>query len=161
MKEPKEVRLVGDNIEPGIYSFSAAQNLASELGLDLVQVSDEKIYPPVYRILDKKKYEYDQAKKKKANKQGRNDLKEVGFTPNISSNDYQTKLNQCIKFLEKGMKVRAYVFFKGRTIIHPEFGEELLNGLISDLCEYGKPGTMPKDIEGRKLMITFSPIKKK
>jgi len=156
------VRLVGENIEnPGIFSIEEARRLANELELDLVMISD-KADPPVCRIIDYQKFLYQQKKKQKEIKAKTTKvvIKEIRFGPNTDDHDYNFKLKHAIKFLEEGAKVRAYVFFKGRSILFKEQGEVLLLRFANDLEEYGKVEQLPK-LEGKRMTISLSPKKKK
>ena len=121
------MRVVGDNVEPAVLSISAAIALANELELDLVEISP-KADPPVCKIIDYKKFLYAQKKKQKEikAKQAKVVVKEIRFGPNTDDHDFQFKLKHARKFLEDGAKVKAYVFFRGRTIVFKERGEILL-----------------------------------
>ncbi len=128
--------------------------------LDLVEISP-KANPPVCKIIDYKKFLYDQKKKQKAlkSKQTKVVIKEIRFGPNTDEHDFNFKLNHAKKFLEEGAKVKAYVFFKGRTIVFKERGEVLLLKFVSELEEYGLPEAMPK-MEGKKMIVNLVPKKK-
>ena len=128
--------------------------------LDLVEISPKAI-PPVCKIIDYKKFLYDQKKKQKAlkSKQTKVVIKEIRFGPNTDEHDFNFKLNHAKKFLEEGAKVKAYVFFKGRTIVFKERGEVLLLKFVSELEEYGLPEAMPK-MEGKKMIVNLVPKKK-
>jgi translation initiation factor IF-3 len=153
------VRLVGEDIEPGVYSTADAIKMADEHGLDLVEISP-KADPPVCRILDYQKFLYDQKKKQKEikAKQSKIVLKEIRFGPNTDDHDFQFKLNHAKRFLSEGAKVKAYVFFKGRTIVFKERGEILLLKFVQELEEYGVLETMPK-LEGKRMTIMINPKK--
>ena len=156
-----QVRLVGENIpEPGIYSIGKAMTLADELGLDLVEIS-AKADPPVCKILDYQKYIYQQKKKAKEIKAKATKIvvKEIRFGPQTDDHDYNFKLKHAIGFLQEGAKVKAYVFFKGRSILFKEQGEVLLLRFANDLEEYGKVESMPT-LEGKRMIIMLSPKKK-
>jgi len=154
------VRLVGDNVEPLVVSIDKARKMAEEMELDLVEISP-KANPPVCKIIDYKKFLYDQKKKQKAlkSKQTKVVIKEIRFGPNTDEHDFNFKLNHAKKFLEEGAKVKAYVFFKGRTIVFKERGEVLLLKFVSELEEYGLPEAMPK-MEGKKMIVNLVPKKK-
>lgn len=154
------VRLVGDNIpEQAIYSLFDAKKLAEELNLDLVVIS-AKADPPICRILEYKKFLYDQKKKQKElkTKQVKVVVKEIRFGPQTDNHDYEFKKNHAYKFLEEGLKVKAYVFFKGRSIIFKDQGEILLLRLAQDLEEVAKPEGMPK-LEGKRMIMMLNPRK--
>ncbi len=149
---------MGDNIdEPGIYSINEAINLADELDLDLVEISPNAD-PPVCKIIDYQKFLYQQKKKQKELKAKATKIvvKEIRFGPNTDDHDYNFKLKHAIKFLEDGAKVKAFVFFKGRSILFKEKGEILLLRLAQDLEEYGKVEQLPK-LEGKRMIMFFSP----
>jgi len=151
------VRLVGDNVEVGIYPIEEAIRIADEMDLDLVEISP-KADPPVCKILDYKKYLYQLEKKEKAKKQKTKKVvvKEIRFGPQTDDHDYEFKKKYAIKFLEEGNKVKAYVFFKGRSIIYKEQGQLLLLRLAQDLEEYGKVEQLPK-MEGKKMIMMIAP----
>ncbi|NCB47294.1 translation initiation factor IF-3 [bacterium] len=152
------VRLVGDNIEnPGIFSLRDALDLADKLELDLVEISPNA-EPPVCKVIDYQKFLYQQKKKQKEMQSNavKMVIKEIRFGPNTDEHDYNFKLKHAEKFLEEGNKVKAYVFFKGRSILYKEQGEVLLLRLAQDLEDYGKIDQMPK-LEGKKMQIIISP----
>ncbi len=149
---------MGDNIDdPGIYSINEAIRLADELDLDLVEISPNAD-PPVCKIIDYQKFLYHQKKKQKELKAKATKIvvKEIRFGPNTDDHDYNFKLKHAIKFLEDGAKVKAFVFFKGRSILFKEKGEILLLRLAQDLEEYGKVEQLPK-LEGKRMIMFFSP----
>ena len=149
---------MGDNIgDPGIYSINEAIRLADELDLDLVEISPNAD-PPVCKIIDYQKFLYQQKKKQKELKAKATKIvvKEIRFGPNTDDHDYNFKLKHAIKFLEDGSKVKAFVFFKGRSILFKEKGEILLLRLAQDLEEYGKVEQLPK-LEGKRMIMFFSP----
>lgn len=153
-----KVRLVGDNIDnPGIYPIREAIRLADELELDLVEIS-AKSDPPVCKIIDYQKFLYQQKKKQKELKAKASKVvvKELRFGPNTDDHDYNFKLKHAIRFLEDGAKVKAYVFFRGRSIVYSEQGDILLLRFAQDLEEYGKVEQLPK-LEGKRMTIIFSP----
>lgn len=159
----KVVRVVGDNIEGGVMSIEEARKLSEEMELDLVLIS-EKADPPVCRIIDYQKFLYQQKKKQKeirANAQ-KVVVKEIRFGPNTDEHDYVFKLKHAEKFLIDGAKVKAFVFFKGRSILFKEKGEILLLRFAQDLEEFGKVEQLPK-LEGKRMIMFISPkaVKKK
>ncbi len=155
------VRVVGEEVEAEVMSVQDALRLADKLELDLVEISPNAD-PPVCRIVDYQKFLYQQKKKQKEIKAkvARIVVKEIRFGPNTDEHDYNFKLRHAIKFLEEGAKVRAYVFFKGRSILFKEQGEVLLLRFANDLEEYGKVEQLPR-LEGKRMIISFSPKKKK
>jgi translation initiation factor IF-3 len=156
----REVRLVGDNVEQGIYSISEAIRLADEQELDLVEISPNA-EPPVCKILDYQKFLFQQkkhAKEQKA-KAVKVVVKEIRFGPQTDDHDYNFKLKHAQGFLSEGAKVKAYVFFKGRSILFKEQGEVLLLRFANDLEDYGKLDQMPV-LEGKRMTIMLSPKKK-
>lgn len=157
----KEVRLVGDNVEPGIYPTSQALKMAQEQELDLVVISD-KAEPFICRILDYKKFLYEQKKKQKElkAKQVKVVVKEIRFGPQTDDHDYEFKKKHAEKFLEEGSKLKTYVFFKGRSIVFKDQGEILLLRLAQDLEHVGKVDQMPK-LEGKRMIMMMSPKKAK
>ena len=161
IRAPK-VRLVGDNIpEPGIYPISAAMKMADEMELDLVEIT-AKADPPVCKILDYQKYLYQQKKKAKEMKQNATKivLKEIRFGPNTDEHDFQFKLKHAQEFLGEGSKVKASVFFRGRSIQFADQGEKLLLRFAVELEEYGRAENMPQ-LEGKRMIMMIAPVKKK
>ncbi|HOO83422.1 MAG TPA: translation initiation factor IF-3 [Prolixibacteraceae bacterium] len=157
-----EVRLVGDNIEEqGVYPTQKALKMADEMDLDLVEISP-KANPPVCKIIDYQKFLYQQKKKQKEMKANavKVVVKEIRFGPNTDEHDYQFKLRHAQNFLKDGAKVKAYVFFKGRSILFKEQGEILLLKFAQELEELGTLEQMPK-LEGKRMIIFISPKKKK
>jgi translation initiation factor IF-3 len=156
-----EVRIVGDKIESKVLSIKEAIDLANELDLDLVEISP-KANPPVCKIIDYKKFLYEQKKKQKElkAKQSKVVVKEIRFGPNTDDHDFMFKLNHAIKFLKEGFKVKAYVFFKGRTIVFKERGEILLLKFAQQVEEYGIIEQLPK-LEGKRMIMMINPKKKK
>lgn len=140
-----------------IVSLREALDLADKLELDLVEISPNA-EPPVCKIIDYQKFLYQQKKKQKEiqSKSVKVTIKDIRFGPNTDEHDYSFKLKHAIKFLEEGNKVKAFVFFKGRSILYKEQGEILLLKLAQDLEEYGKIDQMPK-LEGKKMQILISP----
>ncbi len=156
----KEVRVVGDNVENGIYTIQQAQKMADELELDLVEISPTA-EPPVCKILDYSKFLYQQKKRQKEQKAKATKVvvKEIRFGPQTDDHDYNFKLKHAQSFLQEGSKVKAYVFFKGRSILFKEQGEVLLLRFANDLEEYGKVEQMPV-LEGKRMILMISPKKK-
>lgn len=158
----RQVRLVGENIQnPGVFALSEALKLADELELDLVEISPNAD-PPVCKIVDFQKFLYQQKKKQKEIKAKTTKVvvKEIRFGPNTDDHDYNFKLKHAISFLEDGSKVKAFVFFKGRSILYKEQGEILLLRFAQDLEEYGKVEQLPR-LEGKRMIMTLSPKPKK
>ncbi len=135
--------------------------MAEEQELDLVEISPNAV-PPVCKIMDYKKFLYEQKKREKENKAKTQKvvLKEIRFGPNTSDHDYEFKLKHAIKFLQDGAKLKAFVFFKGRTIVYKDKGEILLLRLAQDLEEYGKVEILPK-LEGKRMSMILAPKKPK
>ena len=155
----KEVRIVGDDIESAVYPIAQALKLAEEHDADLVEISPSAV-PPVCRIIDYSKFLYQlkkRAKEQKA-KQVKVNVKEIRFGPQTDEHDYNFKLKHAIGFLQDGDKVKAYVFFKGRSILFKEQGEVLLLRFANDLEEYAKVEQMPL-LEGKRMTISLSPKK--
>lgn len=152
-----EIRLVGDNVEQGVYPTRKALQLADELELDLVEISPNAV-PPVCKIIDYSKFVYEQKKKQKEIKSNAKQtvIKEIRFGPNTSDHDFDFKVKHAIKFLENGEKVRAYVHFKGRAIVYKEQGEILLLKFAQALEDYGKVELLPK-LEGKRMFLTMAP----
>ncbi|PSR53018.1 translation initiation factor IF-3 [Adhaeribacter arboris] len=157
----REVRLVGDNIQPGIYSLTQAQAIAREQNLDLVEISP-KAEPPVCRIVDYSKFKYDIKKKQRELKAKTQKVvqKEIRFGPNTDDHDFEFKVKHAKSFLESGAKVKAYVHFVGRTIVFKERGELLLLKFAQALEEYAKVEQMPK-LEGKRMFLFLAPKPKK
>ena len=160
----KVVRVVGENLEnPGIFSIQEALQMADDLGLDLIEISPTAT-PPVCKITDYQKFLYQQKKKSKETKSKTQKvvIKEIRFGPNTDEHDYNFKLKHAIKFLEEGSKVKAFVFFKGRSILYKEQGEILLLRFAQDIEEFGKVEQLPK-LEGKRMFMVIMPksIKKK
>ncbi len=154
----KEVRLVGDNVEMGIYSIQDALRIAEEQELDLVEISPTAA-PPVCKVMDYQKFCYQQRKKAKEAKANAAKVvvKEIRFGPQTDDHDYEFKLRHAKEFLQEGSKVKAYVFFKGRAILFKEQGEVLLARFTQDLEEFGKPDSYPPVLEGKRMILMFSP----
>jgi translation initiation factor IF-3 len=156
----KEVRLVGENVEPGVYTIQQALAFADQHQLDLVEISPNAA-PPVCRIIDYQKFLYQQKKRQKEQKAKATKvtLKEIRFGPQTDDHDYNFKLKHAKSFLEEGCKVKAYVFFKGRSILFKEQGEVLLLRFANDLEDFGKVESMPV-LEGKRMIIMLAPKKK-
>jgi translation initiation factor IF-3 len=161
IKYVDEVRLVGDNIEVGVYALEKAKELAIEQELDLVEISP-KAKPPVCKIIDYKKFLYEQKKREKSlkSKATKVIVKEIRFGPQTDEHDYEFKKKHAIKFLQDGAKLKAFVFFKGRSIIFKEQGQILLLKLAQELEEFGKVEQFPK-LEGKRMIMFISPKKVK
>lgn len=156
-----QVRLVGDNIEnQGVVDLRDAMKLADELELDLVEISP-KAEPPVCKIIDYSKFLYQQKKKQKEIKAKtvKVVIKEIRFGPNTDEHDFNFKLKHAEKFLKEGAKVKAFVFFKGRSILFKEQGEILLLKLATALEEFGNVEQLPR-LEGKRMTMYISPKKK-
>ncbi len=155
------MRLVGDNVENKIYDTSTALEMAREMELDLVEIS-ESSNPPVCKIIDYQKFLYERKKKDKEQKAkaAKSVVKEIRFGPNTDDHDFNFKLNHAIKFLEEGAKVRAYVHFKGRTIAYKEKGEIILLKFAQALEQYAKVEMLPK-LEGNRMFLHLAPLPKK
>jgi len=151
------VRLVGDNVEVGVYSTRDALSQAQEQGFDLVEISP-KADPPVCKIMDYKKFLYEQKKRDKVLKAKATKvvIKEIRFGPQTDDHDYEFKKKHAEKFLKDGAKLKAYVFFKGRSIVFKDQGEILLLKLASELEEIGKVEQMPK-LEGKRMTMFIAP----
>lgn len=155
-----KVRLVGDNVEPGLISTREALKIANDLDLDLVEIAAQAD-PPVCKIIDYKKFLYDQKKKQKELKQkaAKVVIKEIRFGPNTDEHDFNFKLKHAQKFLSEGAKVKAFVFFKGRSILFKDKGEILLLKFATELEEYGSVEQLPK-LEGKRMTMFIAPKKK-
>ena len=156
-----EVRLIGDNVEQGIYSFQKAMQIADDMNLDLVEIA-ATANPPVCRIVDYQKFLYAQKKKQKEAKANakKQEVKEIRFGPQTDDHDYNFKLKHATEFLKDGNKVKAYVFFRGRSIVFKEQGELLLARFANDLSEVGKPDNVP-NLEGKRMILFISPKSQK
>ncbi len=155
----REVRIVGDGIEAKVIPTAEALKLAEQKGVDLVEISPTA-QPPVCRIIDYSKFLYQIKKKAKEMKakQVKIDVKEIRFGPQTAEADYAFKLKHAQEFIRQGNKVKAYVFFKGRSIVFKEQGEVLLLRLANDLEEIAKVESMPT-LEGKKMNIMLAPKK--
>ena len=152
---------MGENIEPGVFKTSEALRLADQFELDLVEISPNAD-PPVCKIMDYKKFIYEQKKRDKALKAKSTQVvvKEIRFGPQTDEHDYEFKRKNAEKFLKEGAKLKAFVFFKGRSIIYKDQGQILLLRLATDLEEFGKVEAMPV-LEGKRMIIFIAPKKKK
>ena len=160
IRVPK-VRLVGDNVEIGIYDTAVAQKLAQDQGLDLVEISPQAD-PPVCKIIDYNKFLYEKKKKEKEMKAKSkvSEVKEIRFTPNTDDHDFDFKSKHAENFLKDGNKVKAYVQFKGRAIMFKERGELLLLKFAERLVSVGTLESMPK-LEGKRMFAIFAPKSQK
>ncbi|WP_283806754.1 translation initiation factor IF-3 [Dokdonia sinensis] len=156
----REVRLVGDNVVVGVYPISKALAQAEELELDLVEISPNA-EPPVCKIMDYRKFVYEQKKREKVLKAKASKvvIKEIRFGPNTDDHDYEFKKKHAEKFLKEGAKLKAYVFFKGRSIIYKDQGEILLLRLAQELEDLGKVEQLPR-LEGKRMTMFIAPKKK-
>ncbi len=167
-----DIRLVGDNldevskvagktIESGVYPTRVARNWAEDMGEDLVMISPNAD-PPVCRIIEFNKFLYNKKKKEKEIKANTSKtvIKEIRFGPNTDEHDFEFKVKHAQKFLEEGSKVKAYVHFRGRTIVFKERGELLLLKMLKELEEFGAAESLPK-MEGRRMIVMIAPKKKK
>ena len=155
-----EIRLVGENIDVGVYKLQHALSIAREQGLDLVEISPKAV-PPVCKILEYKKFLYEQKKREKSLKSRASKvvIKEIRFGPQTDDHDYEFKKKHAEKFLRDGAKLKAFVFFKGRSIIFKEQGHILLLRLAQDLEEWGKVEQLP-ELEGKRMIMFIAPKKK-
>lgn len=153
--------MVGDNVEVAVYPLKQALAIAEDLGLDLVEISPNA-EPPVCKVMEYKKFVYEQKKREKAMKAKATKvvIKEIRFGPNTDDHDYEFKKKHGEKFLKEGAKLKAYVFFKGRSIIYKDQGEILLLRLAQELEEFGKVEQMPK-LEGKRMTMFIAPKKSK
>jgi len=152
-----EVRIVGENVEPGIYSLQDALELAKKANLDLVEISPGA-EPPVCKVTDYSKFKYEQKKKQKEIKANSQKIviKEIRFGPNTDEHDFEFKLKHAQNFLKEGSKVKAYVHFHGRTIVYKERGEMLLLNFAQRLTDCAKVDQMPM-LEGKRMILNLSP----
>ena len=152
---------MGDNVEQGVYKIKEAIQIADAQNLDLVEISASAV-PPVCKVVDYSKFLYQLKKKEKEQKAKavKVTVKEIRFGPQTDEHDYNFKLKHAMEFLGEGSKLRAYVFFKGRSIMFKEQGEVLLLRFANDLEDYGKVDQMPV-LEGKRMTIIMSPKKKK
>jgi len=156
-----EIRLVGDNVEPGIYDTKEAMLMANEMNLDLVEISSNA-KPPVCRIIDYQKFLYDKKKKEKEmqkkQKANQMQMKEIRMTPNTDDHDFDFKLKHAIKFLQDNNKVKVTIFFKGREIMFRDKGEFMILKFVEALKDYGVAESMPK-LEGKRMSLFVKPKK--
>jgi translation initiation factor IF-3 len=152
---------VGDNVENEIVSIEKGLEIAKEQDLDLVEIVPTA-EPPVCKVVDYKKFLYEQKKKQKEQKAkaSKITIKEIRFGPNTDDHDFNFKVNHAKKFLDEGAKVKAFVFFKGRSIVYKEQGELLLLKFAQELEDYGKVESLPA-LEGKRMIIFIAPKKKK
>ncbi len=152
--------MVGEGIETGVYPIEQAIKMAYDLGVDLVEIAPN-VDPPVCKVVDYKKYLYEQKKKQKEikAKAAKVVVKEIRFGPHTDEHDFNFKKNHAIKFLQDGCKVKAFVFFRGREIVFKEQGEILLLRFASELEEFGKAEQLPM-LEGKKMLMVLAPKKK-
>jgi len=152
-----QVRLVGENIEQGVYDTKKALSIAQEQGFDLVEISPNA-EPPVCRVVDYSKFKYEHKKKQKELKAKAQKVvvKEIRFGPNTDDHDFDFKLKHANEFLKEGHKVKAYVHFVGRTIVYKERGEMLLLRFATGLEEVAKVEEMPK-LEGKRMFLMLTP----
>ena len=155
----KEVRLVGDNVEQGVYTIQQALRIANDQELDLVEISPN-VNPPVCRVVDYQKFVFQLKKKQKEQKAKsvKVVVKEIRFGPQTDDHDYNFKLKHAKGFLSEGSKVKAYVFFRGRSILFKDQGEVLLLRFANDLEDYGRVESMPV-LEGKRMTIMLAPKK--
>ena len=153
--------MVGDNVEVGVYTLNKALEIARDLELDLVEISPKAV-PPVCKILEYKKFLYEQKKREKAlkSKATKVVIKEIRFGPQTDEHDYEFKKKHAIKFLSEGAKLKAFVFFKGRSIVFKEQGQILLLRLAQELEEFGKVEQLPQ-LEGKRMIMFIAPKKVK
>ena len=151
------MRLVGDNVEIGVYPISKALVIAEDLELDLVEISP-KADPPVCKVIDYKKFLYEQKKREKVIKANATKvvIKEIRFGPQTDEHDFEFKKRHAEKFLKEGAKLKAFVFFKGRSIVYKDQGEILLLKLAQELEEIGKVEQMPQ-LEGKRMTMFIAP----
>ena len=151
------VRVVGDNVTVGIYSIREALNMADEMDLDLVEIN-RSAKPTICKIIDYKKYIFEQKKHQKQPTRSKTKIKEIRFGPNTDKHDIDFKRKHAESFLSKGHRLKAYVFFKGREIVFKEKGELLLLQFAESLKEVGSLEKMPV-LEGKRMVIWIIPKK--
>ena len=156
----REIRLIMDGAEPIVISTAEAMKMAEEQDVDLVEISPNAT-PPVCKLMDYRKFLYNQKRKEKElkAKQSKVELKEIRFGPNTDEHDFNFKLAHARKFLEQGNKLKAYVFFRGRTIVFKDRGEILLLKFVTELEDVGTVEQLPK-LEGKRMIIMINPKKK-
>jgi translation initiation factor IF-3 len=152
-----EIRLVGDKVEVGVYPLNKALEIAREQELDLVEISPKAV-PPVCKVIDYKKFLYEQKKREKVIKAKATKvvIKEIRFGPQTDDHDFEFKKRHAEKFLKEGAKLKAFVFFKGRSIVYKDQGEILLLRLAQELEEFGKVEQMPQ-LEGKRMTMFIAP----
>jgi len=152
-----EIRLVGDNVEVGVYPLNKALEIARDQELDLVEISPKAV-PPVCKIIEYKKFLYEQKKREKVIKAKATKviIKEIRFGPQTDDHDFEFKKRHAEKFLREGAKLKAFVFFKGRSIVYKDQGEILLLRLAQELEEFGKVEQMPQ-LEGKRMTMFIAP----
>jgi translation initiation factor IF-3 len=155
------VRVVGEGVEQGVFPIAKALQIAQDAGVDLVEIAPTA-EPPVCRVVDYKKFLYEQKKKQKEMKSKAQKvvIKEIRFGPQTDDHDFNFKKNHAIKFLKDGAKVKAFVFFRGRSIVFKEQGEILLLRFANELEDYGKAEQLPM-LEGKKMQMIIAPKKSK
>ena len=152
----REVRVVEESgNQLGVITIQDARRISTEKGLDLVLISENAV-PPICKLVDYGQFMYQQKKKSKQGKKSVQVTKELKMSPKISEHDYQVRLNQGFKFLEKKYKIKLTIFFKGREIVHSELGYELANRYINDIKELGNAENQPS-MSGRSLIVIISP----
>ncbi len=151
--------MVGDNVEDGVFPIEEARKIAESLQLDIVEIAPNAV-PPVCKIINYQKFLYDQKKKQKElkAKSSKVIIKEIRFGPNTDEHDFDFKLKHAKKFLGEGAKLKAYVFFKGRSILFKDKGEILLLKFAQELEELAKVEQLPK-MEGKRMIMMFAPKK--
>jgi translation initiation factor IF-3 len=159
IRNTPQVRVVGDDIEAGVYPIDEAIKMAEELGVDLVEIAPN-VDPPVCKVVDYGKYLYELKKKAKEVKAKASKVvvKDIRFGPHTDEHDYLFKKNHAMKFLQDGCKVKAFVFFRGREIVFKEQGTILLLRFASELEEWGKAEQLPV-LEGKKMLMVLAPKK--
>jgi translation initiation factor IF-3 len=152
-----EIRLVGDNVEVGVYPLNKALEIARDQELDLVEISPKAV-PPVCKVIEYKKFLYEQKKREKVIKAKATKviIKEIRFGPQTDDHDFEFKKRHAEKFLKEGAKLKAFVFFKGRSIVYKDQGEILLLRLAQELEEFGKVEQMPQ-LEGKRMTMFIAP----
>jgi translation initiation factor IF-3 len=150
---------VGENIKTGVFPIEEALVIAEDMGLDLVEISPTAD-PPVCKVIDYKKFLYEQKKKQKEikSRSAKVVVKEIRLGPNTDDHDFNFKVKHAVKFLQDGAKVKVDVFFRGRSIVYKEKGEIILLKFAEAVVDYGKPEMMPK-LEGKRMMMIISPKK--
>jgi len=161
IRDVANVRVVGEGVEQGLFSIEKALEIAKDAGLDLVEIVPNAD-PPVCRVVDYKKFLYEQKKKQKEikSKATKVIVKEIRFGPHTDDHDFNFKKNHAVKFLESGFKVKAYVMFRGRTIVFKQQGEILLLKFAQELEEFGKVEQLPV-LEGKRMFMLLASKKKK